>query len=229
MMLRIEYIRDFSYVLEYKNHVFIFDYVEGMLPSRYLKGDKIVHFVVSCLSGEHFSDSIYAYQKPIIACHDLKKDYSEEVIVMRPGDVLRIGDFKLVSIGDPLVGNAYFLMTDRFNLLYTGNMRSQLHNQAMLDRKREYAMIQYATLNNALHRVANVDILITELNPFLGPDYDEDARYLVELHEPKYFFPINFGQNIQDIQKFTNWAKENTAMNLCLPSQENKVYRLGGE
>ena len=71
-MIRIEYIQGFSYVLEYDKHVFIFDYVEGMLPSRYLKGDKIVHFIVSCLDEKHFSENICAYRKPIIVL-DLKK------------------------------------------------------------------------------------------------------------------------------------------------------------
>ncbi len=228
-MIRIEYIQGFSYVLEYKEHVFIFDYVEGMLPSRYLKGNKHVHFIVSCLNEEQFSENIYAYQKPIITCHDLKKDYCEEIIVMKPGDVLRIGDFKVVNIGHPLIGTAYFLSSDAFNLLYTGSMRSQRHNTEMTTIKRETAMVQYVTLNTALRRVAKVDILIAELNPFTGPDYDEDLRYLAELYEPKYFFPTNFGPNIQDIQKFENWAKEHTDMKLCLPKQKNKVFRLKGE
>ena len=228
-MIRIEYIQGFSYVLEYDKHVFIFDYVEGMLPSRYLKGDKIAHFIVSCLDEKHFSENIYAYRKPIISCQDLKKDYPEEIIVMKSGDVLRIGDFKIVCIGHPLTGTGYFLMTDHFTLLYTGNMRSQFNNLEMTETKREESVVQYETLHMALSRVSDVDILITEVNPFLGSEYDEDAKFLSNLYKPKYFMPSNFGKNVQDIQKFENWVEEHTSMTLCMPKQENKVYRLGGE
>lgn len=226
--MRLEYIKKHAYIIEMGEDVFIVDYVDGRLPSRYLSSKKNTYFLVSDMSKEHFSESIFAYKKPLILNKDIYHPDISEVFVMRPGDVLHLGACKIVAVGHQSIGMGYLIIADDKEVFHTGSLRSQINNEDLSNLKIMETIDKFSTLMLALRKVSKIDCLITEVNPFLGAGYFEDVQFLATVLKPKAILPTNFGSNAQDISSVQKWMQKETESEMVLPKNENCVIQLGG-
>ena len=223
-MLTIEYLSKFGYAIDWDDTVFIVDYTEGRLPSSYLKDSKSTYFLVSEFNEDHFDSSITVYKKPIISPRDLLIE--QDLVLIEHGDALHFGNFKVKSVGDKSIGMGYVISKDGLDIFHTGSLTSMPlaknpSNLQLMDAKALYEdLIQ--TLNEKL----DIDILITQVNPLLGQDFDVDSRFLVETLNPIKILPSNFGKYIADISRFVKWVKEDKKIDYMGAKHENKKYRI---
>lgn len=226
--MRIEYINKYAYVVDMGEDVFIFDYVDGRLPSRYLSTKKNTYFLISDVSKEHFSESVFAYKKPVIVNKDIHHAHADELFVMRCGDVLHLGESKIVAVGHPDIGMGYLVINKEHQVFHTGSIRSQVNNDKITNLKMMAAIDKFSTLMLALKKVSQIDCLITEVNPYLGASYFEDVQFLASVLKPKTLLPSNFGSNAQDVASVKKWVETETEATMLLPKNENYVVQLGG-
>ena len=227
--MRIEYINKHAYVIDMGEDVFIFDYVDGRLPSRYLSNKKNTYFLVSDVSKEHFSDSVFSYKKPVIVNKDIHHPDVDEIFVMRGGDVLHLGASKIVAVGHPYIGMGYLVIGPHHQVFHTGSLRSQVNNEKISNLRMMEAIDKFSTLILALKKVSKIDCLMTEVNPFLGSSYFEDVQFLAAVLRPQSIFPSNFGSNAQDVASVKQWIETETESTMLLPKTENCVIQIGGE
>ena len=223
-MLSIEYLSKFGYAVDWEDTVFIIDYTKGRLPSNYLKDSKETFFLVSEFSEDHYDDSIMVYKKPIVSPKDLLIE--QELILISYGDTLHFGKFKVRSVGHKSIGMGYVISKDGVDVFHTGSLSSipkekNPSNLQMLDAKKTFEEL-ITTLNETL----DIDILITQVNPLIGSDFDLDSRILVETLNPVKVLPSNFGNYIADISRFVKWFKEDKKIDYMGAKHDNKKYRI---
>lgn len=223
-MLTIEYLSKFGYAIDWDDTVFIIDYTKGRLPSNYLKDSKSTYFLVSEFNESHFDSSITVYKKPIISPRDLLIE--QDLVLIEHGDALHFGNFKVRSIGDKSIGMGYIISKGGLDIFHTGSLTSKSlatdpSNLQILDAK-----TRYEDLMNKLNDSLDIDILITQVNPLRGQDFDLDSRFLVETLNPVKILPSNFGNNIADISRFVKWVKEEKEIDYMGAKHANKKYRI---
>jgi ribonuclease BN (tRNA processing enzyme) len=63
MNVKVEYLSHSGYAVETDKIIMIFDYVNGILPSKYLTSDKQCCFFITHRHSDHFSQSVFSYKK----------------------------------------------------------------------------------------------------------------------------------------------------------------------
>lgn len=223
-MLTIEYLSKFGYVVDWEDTVFIIDYTKGRLPSNYLKDTKKTFFLVSEFSKDHYDESIKVYKKPIVSPKDLLIE--QELILISYGDSLHFGNFKVRSVGDESIGMGYVISKHGINVFHTGSLSSKPKNNSLSNLLLLDSNKKYETLIDGLNETLNIDILITQVNPLEGTNYDRDSRYLIDTLNPVKVMPSNFGNYIADISRFVKWVKEEKQIDYMGAKHENKKYRI---
>ncbi|CAM3669184.1 hypothetical protein ERUR111494_06115 [Erysipelothrix urinaevulpis] len=222
-MITIEYLSKFGYAIDFGESVFIVDYTEGRLPSQYLKGSKQCYFVVSDFTNDHFVDSIKAYRKPIISPKDMLID--NELFIVSAGDVLHFGNVKVMTIGHKDNGLGFIFVKDGQAVFHTGSFSSHSKRKNPSNLQMLEALDRFRFLTLSIKQLVKPKLIITQVNPLAGQEYDEDAKFIVESLRPRKVFPSNFGNYIADIARFSEWVKER-GITFYGPKQENKKYRI---
>lgn len=223
-MLTIEYLSKFGYVVDWDDTVFIIDYTSGRLPSTYLKDSKKTFFLVSECTEDHYDPSIKVYKKPIVSPKDLLIE--QELILISYGDAIHFGNFKVRSVGNKNIGMGFVISKDGVNVFHTGSLTSKPQEKSASNLQILDAKIAYEKLINNLNETIDLDILITQVNPQNGFDFDHDAKFLVETLKPKKIMPSNFGNTVADIGRFVKWVKEEKQIDYMGAKHENKKYRI---
>ena len=223
-MLSIEYLSKFGYAIDWDDTVFIIDYTGGRLPSAYLKDTKQTFFLVSDVTKDHYDPSIKVYKKPIVSPKDLLIE--QELIVVSYGDAVHFGNFKVRSVGDKSIGMGFVISKEGLDIFHTGSLTSNFNDKDPSNTQIIQAKMKYKELVDTLKKDIDLDILITQVNPLDGMDYDHDSRYLIETLEPIKVMPSNFGNVIADISRFVKWVKEEKHIDYMGAKHENKKYRI---
>lgn len=223
-MLTIEYLSKFGYAIDWDDTVFIIDYTDGRLPSNYLKENKETFFLVSEHTKNHFNESIKVYKKPIISPIDLLID--QELTLISIGDALHFGAFKIKAIGHENNGMGYIISKNDKHVFHTGSLSSRPKDKDTSNLHILETAETYRDLIESLGEKFNIDVLITEVPPLDGYDFDHDARFLVKTLKARKMLPTNFGNFIADINRFATWVRDSKGLEFMGPKHENKKYRI---
>ena len=88
MKVNVEYLSHSGYAVETDKIIMIFDYVKGILPSKYLKSDKQCCFFITHHHSDHFSQSVFSYKKTVVMSDDINLDPFFNVFKVKAGDML---------------------------------------------------------------------------------------------------------------------------------------------
>lgn len=223
-MLTIEYLSKFGYAIDWNDTVFIVDYTEGRLPSNYLREKKNTFFLVSEISADHYNQSIKVYKKPIISPQDLLVE--QEHVHIEYGDVLRFGDYKVRAVGHKNNGLGFVISKNDKHLFHTGSLAPKPKTKDASNLQNLDTAKSYRELIENLGELYDIDILIAEIKPLDGIDFDHDARFLVKTLKARKVLPSNFGNLITNISRFSKWVKESQGLEFMGPKHENKKYRI---
>lgn len=222
MMVNVEYINNAGYVVETEKAVYIFDYVEGLLPSRYLYSEKETFFFVTSRHRNHYNESIYSYGKTVILSSDILVSPYRNVFMMEPGDEIHLGFAKVRTYESTGGGVCYFIQEGDLKILHAGSLNNWHWKDTFTPAESRFETHRFHEILQEIAVYAPIDILMFTLEPSMGEDFDCGAREALDLLQPLCFFPI---KTKHDDSRFFNWAMSRPITTCYEPKHDNQVFR----
>lgn len=222
MMINVEYINNAGYVVETDKAVYIFDYVEGLLPSRYLYSDKETFFLVTSRHRNHYNESIYSYGKTVILSSDILVSPYRNVFMMSAGDEIHLGFAKIRAYDSTGGGICYLIQEDELKMLHAGSLNNWHWSERFTPTESRYEIHKFNQILQEIAIHAPLDIVIFPLEPSMGEAYDRGARDVVDTLHPLCFFPM---MAHHDDSRFFDWATSRPITTCYQPKHDNQVFR----
>lgn len=220
-MLTYEYCGKFGCVIETNNAIYIFDYTEGTLPSRYLISNKPKWMIVSRNNHEHYSESIHSYKIPTIYSYDFQSEKINKEILMEPGDSVHLG-YATIHAHPTTRRGLCFSVVERKNRFYYGgdfnlwhwpNMFSE--QQVVEEFHRFHRCLKSIKLKGPYDLAAMVTSSIMTVDSYRG------AREFIQMIEPNVFAPLDIDDDAR-LETFALWVKSQQNTRLIEDLGKNK-------
>lgn len=223
--MRVEYIDNNGYIIETNKAVYVFNYVEGLLPSTYLRSPKPLVFFVSNGGKEYYSESIYAYKKTIIYSKDIQQDPYNKVFKMYPGDNIHLGFAKVYAHGSNRDGLIYIVKEDDVSFLVAGSFNNWHYQEFASEQRVQIETSYFLEVLKSISDFKPFDMIFFPVNPDIGYNYDYGAKRAVSMLEPKHFFPTQFKRNAL-ITDFMTWAENKKDTKFYFPKYTNQRFEV---
>lgn len=225
-MLNVEYLDNCGYTVETESGIYVFDYVGGQLPSHYLFSKKPTYFFVTSTDEKRFSDSILAYRKPVFYGGSKNVTGSIDVQKVEPGDILHLGHAR-VYVYQATRSGVYFCIEEKHRVIVHGGDLNNWHwSRLSTQRQIKAAVERFENAVIPLHRFETIDLMMFSIDPEMMQDYDLGARTVIKRFKPKYFFPMQFGESIHNLESFLNWTEQIASTQCYKPLYKNHIFRI---
>lgn len=223
--MRVEYINHSGYVVETECAIYIFDYVEGVLPSRYLRSEKPTFFLVSHHHADHYSPAIYRFNKTIILSSDIEVAPYNNVFMMSEGDMIHLGFAKIYAFGSTDAGISFVVEEENVKIFFAGDLNDWHWKEDSSIKEANEATHAFRQALKGVTQHAPFDVVIFPVDARLGLDYDQGAKYAIEQLKPRYFFAMHFWDRSQ-IQSFIDLSLSLKKPQCFFPRHNNKVFEV---
>lgn len=224
--MKIEYINHSGYVVETDAAIYIFDFVEGTLPSHYLRTSKPVVFLVSHHHEDHYSSSVFTYRKTVILAYDIQITPYKDCFVVSPGDVLNLGFAKIYAFGSTDEGVSFVVVDNDTKILHGGDLNDWHWRDSSSVKDANEATKWFKSVMETLIPFAPIDVMMFAVDPRLGTGFYDGARYAVETLKPKYFFAMHYNDNYKRMTPFIDWIQDQKDVKFEVPKHDNKLYEI---
>lgn len=222
-MINVEYIHDYGYIVETDHAIYIFDYVNGLLPSPYLLSGKETFFIVSSRHQENYSEAIYRFGKTVILSSDILVSPYRNVFKVSTGDTINLGFARIYVLPGAMSGVSYLIKEENISVYFAGSVQ-KFHSEGNAIEQRYEAQVFYDTIQT-LSEFGPVDVVIARVNPELRDAFDSGPRYIIENVEPLHFFPMNFGPDIHAIAPLYEWGTMHLRTKFYVPLHDNFQFK----
>lgn len=219
--MSVEYISNFGYIVETKQAVYVFDYVDGRLPSIYLRNDKPLLFFVSNKNKNHFSDSVFNYGKTVIFSYDVELVPYNRVFKMKSEDTIHLGFAKVHAIKNPKGGLCFVVKEDNRSIFY-GSDLNMYHVKGRSNPTPAFEKELFFNTIQSIKELEPFDVAILEVNANLKDYYIDGPKYFLNHCNVRHVFPTNFDA-MTDFEKF---IKEETQSTLHIPKFTNHKFKV---
>lgn len=219
--MSVEYINDYGYIVETKQAVYVFDYVDGRLPSIYLRNDKPLLFFVSNKNQAHFSDSVFNYGKTVIFSYDVALAPYSKAFKMKSDDTIHLGFAKVVTIKNPK-GGLCFVVKESDRHIFYGSDLNLYQVKGRSNPTPAYEKELFFNTIQSIKKHGPFDIAILEVNDKLKEHYMEGPKYFLNHCEVTHLFPTHF----DGLDEFETYIKEETKTTLHIPKFTNHKFKV---
>ncbi|AMC93156.1 hypothetical protein AOC36_03970 [Erysipelothrix larvae] len=224
-MLRVEFLGHSGFVVETDKAVYVFDFVYGNLPSHYLKNEsKPVLFLVSHHHEDHYSTSVFAYQMTTILSFDIDVVPYRDVFKVRPGDNINLGFAKIFVYPSTDDGVSYVIQEDNLTFMHSGDLNDWHWKTDSGVNEAKEATRSFREIVDRLVQYKGMDLMMFPVDPRLGRDFDQGARYIIEKLEPKIFIPMHYRGQIERLTPFIEWTQTVPSVHFEIPRHDNKYF-----
>ncbi len=215
--MKITFIRHNCYVAEDEYTQIIFNYTDGVLPT---KDDKGRIFVVTDAHPDFFSTRIFQSDGDLyLLSHDIHTPFHLPVLHLSPFDEITLQNLHIRASGSTDHGISIQLNLGNKTLLYAGNLNLwHWPEDKPSDRK---------IMEEDFDRYLNFFESINPTALFFSVDYRLEEEYLhgpmaaVKRLNPKHFFPIQFADHPQILPIFQEKMKDHSTTVHLLVSGES--------
>lgn len=191
MNVKVEYLSHSGYAVETDKIILIFDYVNGILPSKYLKSDKQCCFFITHHHSDHFSQSVFSYKKTVVMSDDINLDAFFNVFKVRPGDMLVCGQISVKVFGSTDEGVSFLVSDGDVNIFHAGDLNNwHWKDESTMDEV-EFAQHSFLKIVDQIAEYP-IDIAMFPVDARMGSEFDLGARQFVDRCKPTHFFPMHF-------------------------------------
>lgn len=223
--MRVEYINHSGYVVETECAIYIFDYVEGVLPSRYLRSEKPTFFFVSHHHADHYSPAIYRFNKTVILSSDINVAPYNNVFMMSEGDMMHLGFAKIYAFGSTDAGISFVVEEANVKFFFAGDLNDwHWKDDSSIKEAKEATHAFHLNMKQVIE-YAPFDVVMFPVDARMGTDYDQGAKYAIEHLKPSAFFAMHFW-DIAQIQSFIDWSQNLKKTQCFFPRHNNKVFEV---
>lgn len=228
-MINVEYIRGFCYVVETDTANYVFDYVEGRLPSKYLTSQKPTYFLASSVQPEHYSDQIFAFRKPVFLPNTALLSPIHDTFLLGPNESFHLGHARISMYNACEHGLCYVIEDSGSRIVFGGPLTSIMEGSETSDHRIEVYANQFKDTVGAIGALGPIDVAMLRVENVGIDDYDAGVQYICDIWHPGHLFPMGFGQDSRDIDGFILRVKMRQDTEIHDPKYENKLFRnVGG-
>ncbi len=221
--VKVEYIFHSGFTVETKNHFLIFDYYQGDLQLK----DKKTYIFVTHGHHDHFNPDILNLKGDIeyIFSDDFKDDVESEKDIhhMKAYKSLKVDDLEIKSFSSTDLGLSFLVKVEGVNIFFAGDLNWWYWNN---DTQQEKDTMEYL-FKKKIKRMEGerVDIAFFPVDPRLEENYYLGGKHFIEEMQPRYFFPMHFGDNYEKVQAFIH-KMEGSGTNIVNIEYKNQIFEL---
>jgi L-ascorbate metabolism protein UlaG (beta-lactamase superfamily) len=193
--VKIKYLYHSGFMVEAKNHLFIFDYFKGKVDF----GEKTPLVFSSHSHQDHFNPEIFQWEKEkpginYILSDDIPVPYPKSnYYSMSPYQEIRVGDVRIRTYGSTDLGVSYLVQCEGVTLFHAGDLNwwhwwddspSEMR-RAEEAYKREIERIKGEAM----------DVAFFPVDPRLKDYYSRGADYFIREIAPQILIPMHFGED----------------------------------
>ena len=223
--MRVEYIDNNGYVIETEKAVYVFNFVDGLLPGTYFRNNKPLIFFVSNGNREYYSEGIYSYKKTVIFSYDILQEPYQKVFKMYPNEMIHLGFAKVYAYGTTREGVVYVVKEDDKTFIDAGNLNNWHYQEFSTTKRVEMETENFLSTLMELEGHSNPDVLIFPVNAEIGYNYDHGAKRAVRILKPKHFFPTQY-ERLSRINEFINWTETEENTQFHFPKYNNQIFEV---
>ncbi len=220
MSVTVEYVHHSCYVVETKDAVLIFDYVQGNLPRHYLESSKLIIFFVTHSHEDHYNPGIFNYKKQVIASDDVRVPLGKDAIMVKEKDSLIMEGLHVSVFGSTDLGVSFLVKTEDVSVFHAGDLNHwHWKDESTQD---EIDIATYQFLNIIEDIKGNViDIAMFPVDPRMKKDFDSGARVFTQELKPTCFFAMHYS-DAKLLESFRKWSENQKNSRIYIPSKDNE-------
>jgi L-ascorbate metabolism protein UlaG (beta-lactamase superfamily) len=224
MNVTVEYLSHSGYVVETDKIIMIFDYVNGILPSKYLKSDKQCCFFITHHHSDHFSQSVFSYKKTVVMSDDINLDSFFNVFKVRAGDMLVCDKISVKVFGSTDEGVSFLVSDGDVNIFHAGDLNNWHWKDESTSEEIEFAQKSFLDI---VAQVAEypIDIAMFPVDARMGSEFDLGARQFVDRCQPTHFFPMHF-RSVDSLLPMQIYLKNFKHINYYIPLKNNHLFEV---
>lgn len=224
MNVTVEYLSHSGYVVETDKIILIFDYVNGILPSKYLKSDKQCCFFITHHHSDHFSQSVFSYKKTVVMSDDINLDSFFNVFKVRAGDMLVCDKISVKVFGSTDEGVSFLVSDGDVNIFHAGDLNNWHWKDESTSEEIEFAQKAFLDI---VAQVAEypIDIAMFPVDARMGSEFDLGARQFVDRCQPTHFFPMHF-RSVDSLLPMQIYLKNFKHINYYIPLKNNHHFEV---
>jgi L-ascorbate metabolism protein UlaG (beta-lactamase superfamily) len=224
MNVTVEYLSHSGYVVETDKIILIFDYVNGILPSKYLKSDKQCCFFITHHHSDHFSQSVFSYKKTVVMSDDINLDSFFNVFKVRAQDMLVCDKISVKVFGSTDEGVSFLVSDGDVNIFHAGDLNNWHWKDESTSEEIEFAQKSFLDI---VAQVAEypIDIAMFPVDARMGSEFDLGARQFVDRCQPTHFFPMHF-RSVDSLLPMQVYLKNFKHINYYIPLRNNHLFEV---
>lgn len=224
MNVTVEYLSHSGYVVETDKIILIFDYVNGILPSKYLKSDKQCCFFITHHHSDHFSQSVFSYKKTVVMSDDINLDSFFNVFKVRDGDMIVCDKISVKVFGSTDEGVSFLVSDGDVNIFHAGDLNNWHWKDESTSEEIEFAQKSFLDI---VAQVAEypIDIAMFPVDARMGSEFDLGARQFVDRCQPTHFFPMHF-RSVDSLLPMQVYLKNFKHINYYIPLKNNHHFEV---
>lgn len=224
MNVTVEYLSHSGYVVETDKIILIFDYVNGILPSKYLKSDKQCCFFITHHHSDHFSQSVFSYKKTVVMSDDINLDSFFNVFKVRDGDMIVCDKISVKVFGSTDEGVSFLVSDGDVNIFHAGDLNNWHWKDESTSEEIELAQKSFLDI---VAQVAEypIDIAMFPVDARMGSEFDLGARQFVDRCQPTHFFPMHF-RSVDSLLPMQVYLKNFKHINYYIPLKNNHHFEV---
>jgi len=201
--IKVEYIYHSCYVLESSKYQLVFDYFKGNISLK----DKDTIIFASHSHPDHYSEEIFRWSRGrddlyYVLSDDINLDSNENMKMVAPYESHQVKDLMITTLSSTDMGVSYLVEMNGVNIFFSGDLHWWYWNEDTADEK----IRMEKSFKDEVQRLKGlrIDIAFFPVDPRLAENYHKGGKYFIDEINPKYFFPLHFGDNYEIIQDFIN-------------------------
>lgn len=221
--LIVEYIYHSGFTVETNNHFLVFDYYKGNIQLK----DKSTYVFSTHGHHDHFNPEILNWNEK----HNITYIFSDDIDSIKRENIHYMGHYKSLNLNDIKIktfsstdlGVSFLVKVDGISIFFAGDLNWWYWEN---DSEEEKSSMERA-FKKKIERIAdeNVDIVFFPVDPRLEKYYYLGGEYFINKINPKYFFPMHFGDKCDTSKRFIH-KMGNIPTKIVDVNKNNQIFEL---
>lgn len=222
--MKVEYIYHSGFTIEDGDYYLIFDYYKGHIDLK----DK--ETIIFCSHGhhDHYNPEILNWSNEkttYVFSHDIDTKKKDNIVFMRPYEEISLKGINIKTFGSTDLGLSFLIEMNGKTIFYAGDLNWWDWKSNTEEEKIQEEKDFKDELEKIKSHKPKIDLGFLPVDPRLEENYYQAGEYFIREFQPKYFFPMHFGDNLQTTEEFAHKFK-NLSTEIMVIERENQLFEL---
>lgn len=217
----VTYLFNSGFVIELEEHILLFDYYKGKLPS--FNPNKKLYVFASHVHHDHYNPDIYKINHPNIT-YILDQDIDNNGIKVQPNTTINVDDLVISTLLSTDLGVAFIVNVENKYFYHAGDL-NWWHWTGEDEADNNY---QEKTFKQEIDKIKHIsfDLMMIPLDPRLKSSAHLGMNYILNNITTKYVLPMHFFTLSKKMQEFIQLPPLNKYSNIISINHKNEIFNL---